>query len=170
VSNDRTCYNCREPGHFAASCPYKQNQYKAPVQGNSSGSARTAASGAGHGGQQASAQQKRPTQSFGRRRVNRIHAQEAREASDVVLGEFLVESTLAIVLFDSGASHSFIASKFVAKHKIPTVLLKTPLITHSLGASIKYFLGCPWVRIMIKRIEFLANLVVLQSEGINVIL
>ena len=88
----------------------------------------------------------------------------------MVLGEFLVNSILATVLFDSGASHSFIASRFVAKHKIPMVLLKTPLVTHSLGASIKCFLGCPRVRIMIKGIEFLANLVVLQSEGIDMIL
>ena len=87
-----------------------------------------------------------------------------------MLGEFLVNSTLATVLFDSGASHSFIALGFVAKHKIPTVLLKIPLITHSPGASIKCYLGCPRVRIMIKGIEFLANLVVLQSEGIDVIL
>ena len=49
---DRTCYNCREPGHYAAS--YKQNQNKAPTQGNSSGNERTAASGAGRNGQQAS--------------------------------------------------------------------------------------------------------------------
>jgi len=88
----------------------------------------------------------------------------------VVLGEFLVNSTLATVLFDSGASHSFVASRFITQHKIPTVLLKPPLVTHSHGASIKCFLGCRWVRIMIKGIEFLANLVVLQSEGIDVIL
>ena len=131
---------------------------------------RTAASGIGRGGQQASGPQKKPTQTFGRGRVNNIDAQEAQEAPDIVLGVFLVNSTLATVLFDSGASHSFIASGFVAKHKIPTVLLKTPLITHSPGASIKCYLGCPWVRIMIMGIEFLANLVVLQSEGIDVIL
>ena len=47
---DRTCYNCREPDHYAASCPYKQNQNKAPTQGNPSGNVRTAASGAGRNG------------------------------------------------------------------------------------------------------------------------
>ena len=46
-----------------------------------------------------------------------------------MLGEYLVSSALAIVLFDSGASHSFISSSFVEKHNIPTVLLKTPLLT-----------------------------------------
>ena len=87
---------------------------------------RTAALGLGRGGQQALGSQKKPTQSFGRGRVNHIDAQEAQEAPDVVLGEFLVNSTLTTVLFDSGASHSFIASRFVAKYKIPTVLLKPP--------------------------------------------
>jgi len=126
VSNDRTCFNCREIGHYIANCPYKQNQNRAPAQGNSSGSIRTAASGIGRGGQQASGSQMKPTQSFGRGRVNHIDAQEAQEAPDMVLGEFLVNSTLTTVLFNSRASHSFIASGFVAKYKIPTVLLKPP--------------------------------------------
>jgi hypothetical protein len=45
----------------------------------------------------------------------------------VVLGEFLVNSVVATVWFDSGASHSFISSSFAEKHKIPTILLKLPL-------------------------------------------
>ena len=109
-------------------------------------------------------------QSFGWSQINLIDAQKAQEAPEVVIGEFPVNSALATVMFDSGASHSFIASKFVAKHKIPTVLLKTPLLTRSPGASIKCFLGCPQVRVMVKGMKFLANLVVLQSEGIDVIL
>ena len=126
VSNDRTCFNCRELGHYAANYPYKQNHNQTPTQGNSSESIRTVASGAGRGSPQVSGSQKKPAQSFGRGRVNHIDAQEVQEALDVVLGEFLVDSVSVTVLFDSGASHSFIASRFVAKYKIPTVLLKTP--------------------------------------------
>jgi hypothetical protein len=88
----------------------------------------------------------------------------------VVLGEFLVSSTLAIVLFDSGASHSFISSSFVDKHKIPTILLKIPLLTRTLGGDIKCQLGCSRVRINLSGVEFLADLVVLMSKGIYVIL
>ena len=55
---------------------------------------------------------RQPQQSFQRARVNHINAQEAQGAQGVVLGEFLVSSTLATVLFDSGASHSFISSSF----------------------------------------------------------
>jgi hypothetical protein len=72
---------------------------------------------------------RQPQQSYGRARVNHINAQEAQEAQGVVLGEFLVSSVLATILFDSGASHSFISSSFVEKHNIPTVLLKAPLLT-----------------------------------------
>jgi hypothetical protein len=88
----------------------------------------------------------------------------------VVLGEFLVNSVLAIVLFDSGASHSFISSSFAEKHKIPTVLLKLPLITQTLGSDIKCHLGCLNVRIILSEVVFLADLVVLKSKGIYVIL
>jgi hypothetical protein len=72
-------------------------------------------------------QMRQPQQSYGRARVNHINAQEAQEAQGIVLGEFLVSSVLATMLFDSGASHSFISLSFVEKHNIPTVLLKAPL-------------------------------------------
>src|SRR6185503_13352240 len=89
---------------------------------------------------------------------------------DVVLGEYLVSSALAIVLFDSGASHSFISSSFVKKHNIPIVLLKTPLLTRTPGCDIKCQLGCLRVRINLSGVEFLADLVVLKSKGLDVIL
>jgi hypothetical protein len=86
-----------------------------------------------------------------------------------VLGEFLVSSVLATILFDSGASHSFVSSSFVEKHNIPTVLLKTTLLTRTPGGDIKCQLGCSWVRIILSGVE-LADLVVLKSKGIDIIL
>jgi hypothetical protein len=70
---------------------------------------------------------------------------------------------LATILFDSGASHSFISSSFVEKHNIPTVLLKAPLLTRTPGGDIKCQLGCSWVRIILSGVEFLADLVVLKT-------
>jgi hypothetical protein len=77
---------------------------------------------------------------------------------------------LATILFDSEASHSFVSSSFVEKHNIPTVLLKTPLLTRMPGGDIKCQLGCSWVRIILSGVEFLADLVVHKSKGIDVIL
>jgi hypothetical protein len=38
-------------------------------------------------------------------RVNHVTAEEAQGVKDVVLGTFLINSVLATILFDSGASH-----------------------------------------------------------------
>jgi hypothetical protein len=112
---------------------------------------------------------RQPQQSYGRARVNHINAQEAQDAQGLVLGEFLVSSVLATILFDSGASHSFISSSFVEKHNIHTVLLKTPLVTRTPGGDIKCQLGCSRVRVLLSGVEFLADLV-LKSKRIDVIL
>ena len=56
------------------------------------------------------------------------------------------------------------------KHNVPTVLLKTLLLTRTLGGDIKCQLGCSRVRINLSGVEFLADLVVLKFKGIDVIL
>jgi hypothetical protein len=50
--------------------------------------------------------------------------EEAQEAPDVVLDTFLINAISAIVLFDLGASHSFIFAAYVQKHNQPASLLK----------------------------------------------
>jgi hypothetical protein len=60
-----------------------------------------------------------------------VDAEVAQENPRVVVGMFLVNSTPASVLFDSGASHSFITSKFVAQHNIPI----SPMSRHMLVTS-----------------------------------
>jgi hypothetical protein len=54
-----------------------------------------------------------------------VTAKQAQDALGVVLGTFPVNFVPATVLFDSGASHSFITEKFVAKHNIPMSSMKT---------------------------------------------
>jgi hypothetical protein len=43
-------------------------------------------------------------------------SEKAQQARDVVLGMFLGSSHPTTVLFDFGASHSFVSSSFVVKH------------------------------------------------------
>jgi hypothetical protein len=57
-------------------------------------------------------------------KVNHVITEEAQQAQDIVLGMFLTSSHPAIVLFDSGASHSFISSSFVVKHQLPITIMK----------------------------------------------
>jgi hypothetical protein len=44
---------------------------------------------------------------------------------------FLVRSHRATVLFDLGASHSFISSTFVAKHHLPIIIMKHTMLVSS---------------------------------------
>jgi hypothetical protein len=57
-------------------------------------------------------------------KVNHLAVEEAQEAPDVVIGTFFINDAFAIVLFDSGASHSFISAAYVEKHNLPIALLK----------------------------------------------
>jgi hypothetical protein len=51
--------------------------------------------------------------------VNHVVVEEVQEGPDVIIGMFLVNDTSAVVLFDSGASHSFISVVYVGKHNLP---------------------------------------------------
>jgi hypothetical protein len=66
-------------------------------------------------------------------KVNHVDAEAAQENPKVVLGMFLVNSVPASVLFDSGASHSFITSQFVAQHNIPISILPRHMLVSSPG-------------------------------------
>jgi hypothetical protein len=46
----------------------------------------------------------------------------------VVIGMFFINDISAVVLFDSGASHSFISAAYVEKHNLPLALLKCQMI------------------------------------------
>jgi hypothetical protein len=64
-----------------------------------------------------------------------VVVEEAKEAYDVVIGMFLVNDTSAVVLFNSGASHSFISATYVGKHNLPLALLWCQIIVSSLGGD-----------------------------------
>jgi hypothetical protein len=74
-------------------------------------------------------------QNYARGRVNHVAMEEAQEAPNVVIGMFLVNDTSAVVLFDSGASHSFISAAYVGKHNLPRALLRCQMIVSSPGGD-----------------------------------
>jgi hypothetical protein len=60
-----------------------------------------------------------------------VTAESVPEDADVVYGMFLINSIHASVLFDSGASHSFVTKSFVEKHNILNYHLKRKLLIRS---------------------------------------
>jgi hypothetical protein len=82
----------------------------------------------------------------------------------------LVNDNNAILLFDSGASHSFVAANFIQKHNLPLSMVKNRMIVSSPRGDMNAKHVSPKVSILIRGVEFLANLIVLESKGIDVIL
>jgi hypothetical protein len=96
--------------------------------------------------------------------------EEAQEASNIVIGMFSINDTYAVVLFDSRESHSFISAAYVGKHNLPLALLKCQMIVSSLVGDMPVRQLCPKVNLKIRGVDFVANLIVLESKGIDIIL
>jgi hypothetical protein len=88
----------------------------------------------------------------------------------VVYGMFLIDSIPTPVLFDSGASHSFVTKSFVGKHNISNYPLKRKILIRSRGGEIRATHSCPQTKLEIRGISFLVELIILESSGIDVIL
>jgi hypothetical protein len=76
--------------------------------------------------------------------------EEAQKAPDVVLGMFFVNDTSTVVLFDSGASYSFISVAYIEKHNLPIALLKCQMIVSSPGGDMPARQLCPKVNLKIR--------------------
>jgi hypothetical protein len=98
-----------------------------------------------------------------------VSVETAQENPQVVLGMFLVNSIFALVLFDSRASHSFTSAQFVAKHSVPMQHMKQTMLVNSPG-GMKAIYICPNVNLRIIGVDFLAQLIVLESNDLDTIL
>jgi hypothetical protein len=99
-----------------------------------------------------------------------MNVEQAQDASGVVLGTFPINSIPTTVLFDSGATHSFITDQFIEKHNMHVSPMKKPLLVSSMGGDMKVSHICPQVNLKIMGVDFPSNLDVLKSWGIDVIL
>jgi hypothetical protein len=103
-------------------------------------------------------------------KVNHAAVVEAQEAPDVVIGTFFINDTSVVVLFDSGASHSFISAAYAKKHNLPIALLRCQMIVSSPGGDMPARQLCPKVNLKIRGVDFVSNLIVLKLKGIDIIL
>ncbi|KAJ9556581.1 hypothetical protein OSB04_011195 [Centaurea solstitialis] len=150
----RLCFKCFRPGHVANECPQSdgatQTSGVAPVKTESSG--------------------KKVEAPRTRARVFQLTAEEAREEPDVVTGTFPVNSVPALVLFDSGASKSFVSYAFCKNFMHVRGRLDSPLEVEI--AAQKYRL-CKHVYrnsiIEIFGVKFRIDLIPIPMREINVV-
>jgi hypothetical protein len=101
-----TCFKCGKTGHYANVCP--QRIATTPVQNKQ----QTPGSGKG----------------YSTARVNQVTANATMEGADIALGMFYINAIPATILFDSGATHSFMSARYANTNEIPLLNMRKPMI------------------------------------------
>jgi hypothetical protein len=102
--------------------------------------------------------------------VNHLETEAIQDAPDVAVGMFLVKSHLAKISFDTGATHSFVSTSWVEAHNIPIEPTSLPLKANLIGGKVQSDKMCLNLRIEIRGIDFPTNLVVMGTQGLDIIL
>jgi hypothetical protein len=159
-SSSTGCFNCGKSVHFIKDYPYpKQN--KTNFQQNSGnpkqGNGNTANTSTG--------------KNF--KKTGRIYYTQVAttpEGKPVMMGTFLVANYSAVILFDSGASHTFISKNFVEKHSIPCTESREGFVIHSPRCRIFTKEVAFHIPVTLARQKFPTNMIVLKGQDIDVIL
>jgi hypothetical protein len=125
-SSSTGCFNCGKSGHFVKGYPYlKQNKFNNQQNYGSSNQGK---------GNMANNSAGKNVKKTGR--IYYTQVATTMEGEPVMMGTFLVANHPAVILFDSGASHTFISKKFVEKYCIPCTESREGFIIHLPGGQI----------------------------------
>ncbi|GLT29333.1 hypothetical protein SLA2020_042070 [Shorea laevis] len=172
------CFRCGKQGHLIANCPQPdsraQSTQPTSQQGSTNQGAPSQPVGVRTRAQQARAQQAQQARAQqARAQQARVHVMTHQEApaTDVITGTLPVNSGYAHVLFDSGASHSFIARSYALKQALPIDTSDVELhVDTPLGGVMTTRDVCRTVDIYIDGRQLGASLFVLDISDFDIIL
>ncbi|WVZ84351.1 hypothetical protein U9M48_031391 [Paspalum notatum var. saurae] len=145
------CFNCGKVGHFSRDCRAPRKiQGPNPADGTQQG------------------KQKGLAQKTGR--VHYIHLEQIPAGVPVLAGTFMINGHPTVVLFDSGATHTFISKAYAQKHDIKMHKLRENYHINALWSPIDTSLGVRHLKLEIGAETFIINPVVLPHQGIDIIL
>jgi hypothetical protein len=106
-------------------------------------------------------------------KLGRVHYTQSKvipESEPVMMGQFSVVKQPTVILFDSGASHTFINRAFVMKYQLPIEAIKGNFCIQSPGGQM--YTKEVLVRVPIDLVGhiFPTDLIVLKNQDIDVIL
>jgi hypothetical protein len=159
-SSSNGCFNCGKSRHFIKDCPY-------PKQ-NKSNFQQTSGSTSQGKGNVANTPVGKNTRKTGR--VYYTQVATTPEGEPVMMGTFFVANHHVVILFDSGASHTFMSKTFVEKHCIHSIESKESFVIQSLGGQIFTKEVVFHVPVRLAGHEFPTNMIVIKGQDVDVIL
>jgi hypothetical protein len=150
-SSSTGCFNCGKSRHFIKDCPY-------PRQNKSNNQQNPGSSNQGKGNTTNNSASKNIKKTG---RIYYTQVATTPEGEPVMMVTFLVANHPAVILFDSGASHTFISKKFVEKYCIPCIESREGFIIHSPGGKIFTKEVALHVPVTLAERDFPTNMIVL---------
>jgi hypothetical protein len=152
-NNNYCCFNCGSPSHFIKDCPQPRKSF----QGQ--------ASNPNHQGKG-----KRQVVQVRQGRVNLTTLSELPEGTPIMTGTFSINHYPVTVLFDTGATHSFISTKLGTKIGLDIYPVNGIYMITTPGGSISSNHVCRGVLIQIGSNLMRADLLLLDLKGMDVLL
>jgi hypothetical protein len=103
-------------------------------------------------------------------RLNFTTMVDVPEGAPVLTGIFTVLNYPAIVLFDSGASHSFISTKFCAKCQLPFHHTNGGITISTPGGRVASYQICRHVPIKLGSLIIKTTLMIMGLDSVDIIL
>jgi hypothetical protein len=159
-SSSSGCFNCGKSIHSIKDCPYpKQNKsnFQQTTGNSNQGKGNTANTSTGKNFKKTG-------------RVYYTQVATTPEGKPVMMGTFLVANHPTVILFDSGASHTFISKNFVEKYCILCTESREGFVIHSPGGWIFTKEVAFHISVTLVGQEFPTNMIVTKGQDIDVIL
>jgi hypothetical protein len=114
--------------------------------------------------------QQTPSKEFSIVRVNQVSADAIAEGLDIALGMFYINAIPATILFDSGATHSFMSTRYANTNELPLKNMKTPMLVITPKGPVEANYMTHRLTLTIMGREFWATPIILAESSIDLIL
>jgi hypothetical protein len=153
---DRRCFNCGQPGHYISECP-KPRKIK-PIPQNQ---------GAGN---KPATPAKKPIVQVRQGKLNFTAMSDIAEGASVLTGTFSINNTPVKILFDSGATYSFISENLLGKLGLKGMQTKSAYKITTPGGNITSHLVTFGVPLRLGSKVIRSNLITINLGSMDVIL
>jgi hypothetical protein len=152
-NNNYHCFNCRSSSHFIKDCPQPRRSFQGQIS-------NPVNKGKG----------KKQVVQVHQGRVNLTTLSELPEGVPIMTGTFSINHQPVIVLFDSGATHSFISSKCGTKMGLEPYPTNWIYMIATPGGKISANQVCRSVPIQMGRNLMRTDLLLLDLDGMDILL